>query len=206
MGEEVREVTVAAVIAVPIVAVVAVAIAALVAAVVIGRSRATVEVVTSLGCRGDLGCHGQKRGVPAPPNRASLLSSLSRIHRFCCLGRPPCCRGRPVPCCHGSHPRFGVPWVDESSPSTAQFCRCDVVIVVPVPPMSLSWPPPALLSSSQRPCCCGRPTHRRPRPVAVVIVATPCVIVTVSFVINIACHPSLSPNVAEGLQRHKGIA
>ena len=117
VGEEGGEVTVAAIIAVTIVAIVAVAIAALVAAVAVVavRSRATVEVVAAFGRRGALGRRGQKRGVPAPPNCASLSSSPSRRRHLCCHGRPPRRRGEPVPCRRGSRPRFGAPWVDERS-------------------------------------------------------------------------------------------
>ena len=115
MGEEGGEDTVTAIIAVTIVAVVAVAIAALVAVVVVGRYRAAVEVVATLGRHGALGRCGQKRGVPLLPNCASLLLSPSRQHHFCCHGGPPRHRGRPVPCRHGSRPRFGVPCVDKRS-------------------------------------------------------------------------------------------
>jgi hypothetical protein len=90
VGEEGGEVTIAAATAVVCVAIAAVAIAALVtiAAVVVSQPRATAEVVTALGHRGALGRRGQKRGVPAPPNCASLLSSPSPRHCFCIRGCP----------------------------------------------------------------------------------------------------------------------
>ena len=122
-GDEGGEVAVAVVIAAAVIAVVDVAVAALVALVVVSRSRATMEVVAALGRRGASEHRGQKRGVPEPPNRASLLLSLSRRRRFCCHGRPPRCRGWPVPRRHGSHPCFRAPWTDKRSPSTAQLCH-----------------------------------------------------------------------------------
>ena len=53
-----------------------------------------------------------------------------------------------------------TPQADERSPSTAQLCCQDVVVIVPVPPLSLSWPPPASSFPFCRHCCCGCPPCR----------------------------------------------
>ena len=89
--------------------------------IVVGRSRAAVEVVPALGhC-------GQMRGVPEPPNRASATSSLTS------LSRQRCCHGPPPRCC--PHPATNI---IVAAPR----------VVVPVSLPSSSWPPPALPSLS----------------------------------------------------------
>ena len=87
--------------------------------VVVGRSRAAMEAIPALGC------HGWMRVVPAPPNSAVVMLSLSSPSRQCH------CRGHPLHCC--PHPNA---LVVVAAPR----------IVVPVPLPSSSWPPPVLSS------------------------------------------------------------
>ena len=83
--------------------------------------------------------------------------------------------------------------------------RCGRTRVVPAPPNRAIV---TLLSLSLSRCCCcrGLPPRCRPHPTAVVVVAAPRVVVPVSIVVIIAHHPFPSPNLAEGLQRRKGVA